>query len=258
MIVNGVTERERANNYWRLRGGRREVSYDLFEPPKGSSYLPVIKALAKLHQEEQQPVKNTENSEVYLTKAYQRSLTELLQYARDLLERRLVNDFERLYVESVTAFYERGQEAVQKMILAGYSTADSCKVRPLIGNFLPENIVNTEAGVVFLNSLTDFQGFAVHDLTLFLKMYLPLQNWEVGLAQEILASYEDIAGLNIKEKQMLLAELSFPGRYCLYAEQYFSGAEDPLTLVTPLKNYFLEVDQQDYCLEQLGNWLWGE
>ncbi len=233
-----------------------------FAPQHSSKFLQVVAALAKLHNysqslavKEQHEPKESIGS-VWL-KAYQEKLTELLFFYHYLIDKRLLNDYERLYVESFENFYARGQEAIQKMALACCSAENDCVPSFLVGNFLPDNLLETEKGVVFLETTCGRKGYAIQDLTHFLKMYLPFKKWDGDLAKTILTHYQEEVDLNNQEKLMLLAQLSFPGRYCFYAEQYFYGGEDVNVLINQLKNYLYEISRQDCCLAELRKWLLG-
>lgn len=223
----------------------------------------VVAALATIHAHSKDLIvkkteEQTEKAAIIWLKAQQERLTELLALYHYLLERRLANDYERLYVESFEDFYYRGQEAIQKMALAGCDAEDSCKEGFLVGNFLPENLLKTEKGIVFLKTGSGQKGLLIQDLILFLKMYLPLKKWDEVLAKELLTHYQEKVDLNNQERQLFLAQLSFPGRYWLYAYQYFNGAEDLGTLIAKLENYLYEVCWQDRCLEKLERLLLGE
>jgi CotS family spore coat protein len=237
-----------------------------FVPQQSGGFLQVVEALAKLHNYSKdlvlkktiQQAEKRESIENVWLKAYQERLTELLVFFHCLLEKRLLNDYERLYVESFESFYARGQEAIQKMALACCSSENDCVTGFLVGNFLSDNLLETKKGVVFLETTYSQKGFSIQDLSLFLKMYLPVKKWDVELAKKILTHYQEKVVLSNKEKQMLLAQLSFPGRYCFYAEQYFNGGDDVDILIGKLKNYLYEVYWQDCCLEELRKWLLGE
>lgn len=223
----------------------------------------VVEALSVLHSYHKnwavkKTAEQTEKAEFVWLKAQQERLTKLLAFYRYLLEKRLANDYERLYVESFEDFYRRGQEAIQKVVLAGCDTEDSCGEDFLVGNFLPENLLETEKGILFWETTYRQKGLSIQDLVLFLKMYLPLKKWDGKMAREMLVRYREKVDLNNQEKQMFLAQFSFPGRYCFYAEQYFKGAEDVNTLSSKLMNYLYEVSGYDYCLEKLESWLLGE
>lgn len=251
-----------------------EGQYEYFDPQKKSSCLQVIATLAKLHEQSnkatikkttqvtlkeqlglQQDVQPTEDLEVRWLQAFQERLRELVVYNSYLQEKRLVNDFERLYVENSEDYYQRGQEAIQRMVLAHCSTEESCPAGFLVGNFTAENILETAKGIMFLNTTYVPIGLQVYDLSLFLKMYLPLKKWDKDFLREMLTCYGETITLHHKEKQLLLALLLFPSRFCLYAQQYFSDALDPEVLVTKVKNLFSESYWQERCVEDLEKWL---
>jgi hypothetical protein len=239
--------------------------YAHFAPEKCSGVTKVVEALSRVHTagkalaaKKDTQTERPERAEIYWLKAYQERLKELLIFYRYLQEKRLANDFERLYAENFEGFYERGQQAIQRMVLASSSAEDSGEAGFLIGNFLPENMLETEAGIIFLNTVYCPKGLPIHDLTLFLKMYLPLQKWDEAVALKLLTRYQEKMVLGNQEKHLLLAQLSFPGRFCLYTQQYLQGIGNVPELVADTINYLCEIYWHDRCLEKLEKCLWGE
>jgi len=249
--------------------------YTYFDPEKSeqaSGLIKVVEALSRLHTagKASTPPKGTpieypesaaacpESSEVYWLKAYQERLTDLLYFYHYLQERKLVNDFERIYVENFAGFYERGQQAIQRMVLAGSDSENNLEPGFLIGNFLPQNMLETETGIVFLNIANCPQGLPIHDLSLLMKMYLPHRQWDKEFALKLLTCYQEKSTLNNQEKHLLLAQLSFPARFCIFTEKYLHGTREVTELAADFKKYLYESFWQDRCLEQLENYLWGE
>ena len=106
--------------------------YAYFSPEKSSGFIIVVDALSRLNTATKNLAvikdKQTERPEkvaVYWLTAYQEKLNKLLCFYRYLQEKRLANDFERLFVENFEGFYERGQQAIQRMVLASSSLEES-------------------------------------------------------------------------------------------------------------------------------------
>jgi len=239
--------------------------YAFFAPEKRSGLTKVVEALSRLRtagkllaKKKDTQTEYLERAEVYWLKAYQERLTELLIFYCYLQEKRLANDFERLYVENFEDFYERGQQAIQRMVLASSSSDNSGEEGFLIGNFLPENMLETETSIIFLNTAYGFKGLPIHDLSLFLKMYLPLQKWDEELALNLLTRYQEKSTLDNQEKNLFLAQLSFPGRFCIYTQKYLDGTGEVSELAADFQKYLYEIYWHDRCLEKLENRLWGE
>ncbi len=191
-------------------------------------------------------------------RAKQERLTELLMAFQYLKDKRPGNDYERLYIENFSNVYQRGQEAIQKMVLAGANTSNDLSHVYLVGNLRAENFGGTEQRIVLLRT-TDWQrGPAVLDLSLLLKMYLPLKEWNWEEAKEVIGRYQKKSPLSFSEKYLLLALLSFPGRFWVYAQQYFSEQDNSTMLAEKLKNYLYEFSWQERCLAKLEEWLWEE
>ena len=190
-------------------------------------------------------------------KGRQEKLTELLKPFHFWRENGATNDFERLYVENFPDLYARGQEALEKIVLAGADWGNM-PVGFLLANLAAENFWQTREGIVILRT-TDWQlGPLISSLALLLKMYLPLQQWNREVARETIRHYRACLPLRPSEKQYLLADLAFPSRFWLYTRQYCAGQEKAPVLAEKLKNYLYELTWQDQCLTDLEQWLWEE
>lgn len=189
---------------------------------------------------------------------YQRQLTEILFFYRYLSTQRLKNDYERLFVESFESIYAQGQEAVQKMALASSLSPEKTRSTFLLVNFKPDNLVETTQGMVVREIAPGYRGDLVQDFIYFLRMYLPGQQWDFALAKMLLTQYQEKVVLGPGEKLLLLAQLSFPGRYCYYAREYFSGKGKIPLWGTQLERFLYEWSCEDRFLSELSQWLLGE
>lgn len=189
--------------------------------------------------------------------ARQERLTELLQVFHYLLEKGPLNDFERLYVENFLDIQQRGQEALEKMALAG-ADSKSLPHAVLLGNLSADNFWQTEKGIYLLKTTGWRRGPVVSDLGLLLKMYLPLYQWDWEIARETITQYQAHLPLVPGEKNYLLGLLTFPGRFLLYARRFFSGGDNSRLLTEKLKKFLNELSWQEQCLVNLEQWLWGE
>jgi CotS family spore coat protein len=250
---------KRGKNYYYLTDWPNGSS---FEPYKSDHLSEVAKKLSELHFYSKSfkipvPQQGAE-LEFFWLKAKQQKLTELLAYYQSLKGKRLTNDYERLYVENFGEFYNRGQEALQKMVLAGFERESPAEAHILVGNLCEENLCKTAAGIVILNTTHWQKGAKILDLTLLLSMYLPLKQWEWELGREILVKYQQKISLCTKEKLLLLAQLSFPRRFWVYTYQYLHGKEDIFQLTEKFKQYLYEMIYcQNKCLKKLEKWLLG-
>lgn len=207
--------------------------------------------------EEKHDYVNGENAAFSWIAARQERLTELLQVFHYLLEKGPLNDFERLYVENFLDIQQRGQEALEKMALAG-ANSQSLPQAVLVGNLSANNFWQNEEGKFLLRTTGWRSGPAVSDLGLLLKMYLPLYQWDWEIARETITQYQAQLPLAQNEKYYLLGLLTFPGRFLLYARQYFSGEDNSGLLTEKLKKFLYECFWQERCFVNLEQWLWGE
>ncbi|MGI6605665.1 MAG: hypothetical protein ACOX2X_01170 [Peptococcia bacterium] len=192
----------------------------------------------------------------------QERLAELWQANHLLQETGAGNDFERLYLENFPDVYQRGQEALEKMVLAGAELLPDSAEGILVGNLRAENFRQVKQGVVLLRTTHWRTGPVIGDLALFLKMYLPLHRWDDQMARDIIAHYQERLPLSTGEKYFLLAFLAFPNRFLLYTQQYFGEEQNCAAhiagLTEKMENFLYELAWQEQCLDILEQWLWGE
>jgi len=196
--------------------------------------------------------------EISWLKIKQDRLTELLFFYQYLSDKKLINDYERLYMENFKTYYNRGQEAIEKMVMAGYNPSNKAQTIVLMGNFLEENIVKINSDLMFLHATSCIKGPMIMDLSLLLCMCLPKHKWDWELAKDIIMEYQKKVQLNMNEKYMLLAQLYFPRRFWMYSYRYFKGDGELNNITEKLKKYLYETYWQDKCLNKLENWMLEE
>lgn len=250
------------------------------EMSEKATLLAVAEVLASIHEkngvprteqkeaqnQSENPVNNDHSPKVAQRlswiKVRQEKLSGLWQAYHLLQETGAVNDFERLYLENFPGVYQRGQEAIEKMVLAGADLSQNLAEGLLVGNLSAENFRQTKQGVILLRTSPWRTGPVISDLGLFLKMYLPLHSWDDQVAEDVITHYQERLPLSTGDKYFLLAFLAFPNRFLLYTQHYFSegrnGAADMAILAEKLQNFLYELAWQEQCLDILEQWLWGE
>lgn len=189
-------------------------------------------------------------------RSLQMKLLDLIRYAYILRGGRLKNDFERIVSETVDSQYDQGQEALQQIAVhGGFGMGGS--IAPLAPDFRQAGLVMLQEHPVFLNPLQGYCGSLTMDLVHFINSYLPLFNWKSELLKEIVQAYESIKPLGRGEKQLLKALPAFPGRYWLYAGQYFRGEKSAEQLMINMKNYLADQQRRERCLAEPASWLEG-
>jgi CotS family spore coat protein len=228
-----------------------------------ATLLAVTELLAAIHEN---PVNNESPPKVApplsWLKVRQDRLAELWQVYYLFQESGAGNDFARLYLENFPDVYQRGQEALEKMVLAGVELSPNSSEGLLVGNIEAENFRESKEGVFLLRTTHWRTGPVLGDLALFLKMYLPLYRWDDQVARDVITHYQERLPLSTGEKYFLLAFLAFPNRFLLYTQQYFcteqNGAANMAGLTEKLQNFLYELAWQEQCLASLEQWLWGE
>lgn len=230
------------------------------EMSKKAALLAVAEVLAAIH-EKNEPFPSGAQPLNWL-KVRQEKLAELWQVYYLFQERGADTDFVRLYLENFPDVYQRGQEALEEMVLAGAELSPNLSEGLLVGNLEAENFWQTKQGIVLLRTTHWRTGPVISDLALLLKLYLPLHRWDDQVARDVLAHYQERLPLSTGEKYFLLAFLAFPNRFLFYTQQYFQaeekGAAHLAMLTEKLQNFLYELAWQEQCLAVLEQWLWGE
>jgi hypothetical protein len=119
-----------------------------FNGQKNEDLIELSGVLAELHRNANDfNIEKIDEANFSWLKVKQDRLTDLLFYYKYLNSKRLINDFERLYVENFEDIYNRGQEAIEKMIMAGYDPSNQSESTVLVRNFLDNNILKTEKAI---------------------------------------------------------------------------------------------------------------
>lgn len=188
----------------------------------------------------------------------QEGLADLIRYYNRFKRQRSNSDFERIYTENFSFFYDQGQETLERMVMSGYNIRLQKDRQMLVNSFLKNNLAIVDNSAIFTELGNWTMGTKTMDFALLLNSYLPLYKWDPALMKQLLDCYEKESGLDQEDRQMLLAFLRFPYRFWFYVCQYQQGMRNVSVLTKKLRNYIYESSLRDYCLDQMEGWLWRE
>lgn len=218
----------------------------------------VVRAMAKLHSKAisfEEKKRATEIVEWQWPIQVQARLRDLLFFAHKMAERRLADDFQKVFLENFDFIYDQGQEAVQKIILA--NCKDSCQDQfiHLLASFLPEDIIVKENQAILAPNVLWVRGPKVQDLADFLRNYMGLHGWDPQLTYQLIQLYQEHNPLCMVEKFLLLSLMRFPARFWLYSCQYQKQNKSVTELTSKLINLIYEIRLRDHCLDKLDSLL---
>lgn len=188
----------------------------------------------------------------------QDGLAHLIKYYNEFKQRRSYSDFERIYLENFSFIYDQGQEALQKIVMAGYGAKLQENTQMLLNSFIKNKLAIVNEKLMFTDLCGWTLGTKTMDLALFINSYLPLHKWNIVLLRQLLDSYEQENGLDQQDRQLLMAQLRFPYRFWFYAYQFDKKLQNVDVLIKKLKLYIYESHMRDSCLDQMESWLWRE
>lgn len=231
-----------------------------FRPEKIDHLLTAVQSLGILHHFSagfKLTIMN-DKEEMLTPGKIQEGLADLIRYYNRFKQQRSNSDFERIYTENFSFFYDQGQETLERMVMAGYDTRLQKNTQMLINSFSKNNLAIVDESVIFIDLCSWTIGTKTMDLASFLNSYLPLHKWDPALMKQLLDGYEKESGLDQGDRQMLLALLRFPYRFWFYVCQYQHGMRNVPVLTKKLRSYIYESSLRDYCLDTMEGWLWRE
>ncbi|MFY9174480.1 MAG: hypothetical protein WAO24_03945 [Peptococcia bacterium] len=233
------------------------------EPFSGHNEQHLVSAITSLALLHAQSVRYEEENKTYqeiewqLPLQIQARLTDLLVFSHKMAEKRLADDFQKLFLENFDFVYDQGQVAIQMMVLANCLTTCAGKYIYLVDNFLPEKIIINQGQAIFVPSIPGNWGPKPLDLAAFLRNYLSLHNWDPDLAYRLIKLYEEQNPLQMTEKYLLLALIRYPARFWLYSCQYQRQERSVAELTEKLTELIREIHLRDSCLDKLESLLSG-
>jgi len=185
----------------------------------------LAQSLARLHTCcSKLPAKNGSKSVAHWVRILQQRLAELLLYRGILRRRGCRTDFEGLFMENFDTQYRRGQEALNRLVIALQSSGNIHAKSWALGGLSKEEVFWVDKKPCFLGILP-YSSFEMMDLCLLLKTGLSECGKDVGVLQCLLNAYQTEKSLTWEDCQMLQAQWFFPERFWCHARCYFLHKE---------------------------------
>ena len=182
-------------------------------------------ALAQLHKAMQMPVQEHYVREC-LPGEFDRHNRELRKIRKFISTKRRKNDFEQLFLDSVSLFLSHGEEAQKRLSCSGYQKLrEDCLGKGTVchGEYNQHNILFAgEARVAVTNFDKWNFDMQTADIYQFMRKILEKHDWSGALAGQMLHAYEQVRTLSKEEKENLMIRFSYPEKYWKLANHYYT------------------------------------
>ena len=189
--------------------------------------LSAIRNLAHLHLLLCIPEENPEEPyvEISLKEEYERRNREIKKVRSFMRDRRRKNDFESLYLNSFSMFFEQAVEARAALEASEY---DAMRQEALLrgtlchGDYNQHQILNTRRGTATTNFNRCRYDVQCGDLYQFMRKILEKQSWNPRIGFKMLEEYDRILSLGKREREYLKVRLAYPEKFWKLANHYYN------------------------------------
>ena len=189
--------------------------------------LSAIRNLARLHLLLRIPEENLEEPyvEISLKEEYERRNREIKKVRSFMRDRRRKNDFESLYLNSFSMFFE---QAVEARVALEESEYDTMRGEALYrgtlchGDYNQHQILNTRRGTATTNFNRCRYDVQCGDLYQFMRKILEKQSWNPRIGLKMLEEYDRILSLGEREREYLKVRLAYPEKFWKLANHYYN------------------------------------
>lgn len=148
---------------------------------------------------------------------HERELIKVKNYIRS---RKKKTEFERIYLQSYEPMLKTARESL--LLLNKKREAEPCACL-CHGDYNQHNILLTDAGWRIVNFENVTYRWSIWDLANFLRKMQEKNNWDIGIGNEILKSYEKVRPLSEAECEKLYALLLFPEKFWKVTNHYMNS-----------------------------------
>ncbi len=152
-----------------------------------------------------------------------RELRKIYGFVR---KRKQKNEFEILFLNCFSMFYEQAQEAEKRLAQSDYGSlrAQVLEKGALChGNFNQHNVWFVSRNQMFVGNFDKCRyDVQAADLYQFLRKIMEKQEWNCGGAYRILERYDKERTLDAREKEYLYIRLLYPEKFWKLANQYYT------------------------------------
>lgn len=195
-------------------------------PSSERDILDAVENLARLHrylcfsQEEKEYCGTPLPAELA---AKTRELKKVRSFIRD---RESKHPFEQMFLKSFPNFYEQAclAQELAESFCAEELLREQIGIGTLChGDYSYHHVLFLERGMAVTNFGRCRFDFQVHDLYQFMRKILEKQNWDPGLGQRMLNTYERGRSLSETERKILYIKMAYPEKFWKLANHYYGS-----------------------------------
>lgn len=172
------------------------------------------------------PQEAKENGGFHLGQELQRHNRELRKVYSFMRKRQQKNEFEVLFLNYFSMFYEQAMEAARWLEDSDYEELRTdCFEKGCLchGNYNQHNIYFIGRKQVFTGNFDRCRyDVQLSDLYQFMRKIMEKQDWEMGVGHRILDVYNREKGISERERNYMYARLFYPEKFWKLANQYYN------------------------------------
>lgn len=192
--------------------------------------LAAVTALAEFHKQmtvyEGEIPEGMRVSADMLLLEYEKHNRELKKVRNYIRGKKCKNEFEMIFLKHHAAFLDKADEVTCKLHrqLEEVSQEELSQMEGIChGDFNQHNVLFTKEGTFITNFETAVYDVFMRDLANFLRKIMEKHNWNIGLAVDMIGSYEKIRKLNSLELEQLYIRLCYPEKFWKLANHYYNS-----------------------------------
>lgn len=188
--------------------------------------LEAVENLARLHRCMCFPQEEKEYCGIPLQKELEARTRELKKVRSFIRGQEPKQPFEQMFLKCFPVFFEQAS-AVKEMAGALCSEAalqEQISLGTLChGDYNYHHVLFLERGMATTNFGRCRFDFQVHDLYQFMRKILEKQNWDPGLGEKMLNTYERQRSLSEAEQKILYLRMAYPEKFWKLANHYYGS-----------------------------------
>jgi len=151
-------------------------------------------------------------------KIFVNNLNDFERFESAISKKRLINEFDNMFLENIDEFYYRGLKALNTLNSSQYhkiSREYSSKKTICHNSFYYQNIIKKDKEFYLIDMNSIIIDLRFNDLGKFIQrlMYKKEYKWEFNSAKAIIESYNSIYKLSKNELEIMLAFIIFPHKF---------------------------------------------
>lgn len=196
------------------------------------------RTLSELHQamqDTQQIFSEDSWEENCVIRIYEKHTREMKRLYSYILGKRQKNDFEISWMSVYPSFYEEAQNALDRLKKSAYMQLWEKEKEMRCfqhNNYTYHNILMLRDE----EAVTEFHkakpGLQLWDLYMFLRKSLEKNAWNLGMADEIIKSYDAFGGVGKEQIELLEIFLSYPEKFWKLSNYYYNSRKSWVSIRT--------------------------